>query len=120
MRTRTVVVVGVLVALLLAGVASFYASKSPDGLNRVARDQGFSRTERTHPADGGPLAGYSTKGVADERLSKGVAGLLGAVVVLVLAGGLTLVVRRKGAVEGADEAGAEADADADTGARGGS
>jgi hypothetical protein len=95
--TRALVVTGLLVALLLAGVASFYASRSPDGLNRVAEDQGFSDTRTEHASDGGPLAGYGTQGVADQRLSRGVAGVVGCVVVLGLAGGLTYVVRRRGA-----------------------
>ncbi|HEX6514232.1 MAG TPA: PDGLE domain-containing protein, partial [Nocardioidaceae bacterium] len=48
MRTRTFLVVGFLVALLLAGVVSYYASGSPDGLNRVAQDNGFAHTARRH------------------------------------------------------------------------
>ena len=93
--TRALVVVGVLVALLLAGVASFYASSDPDGLNRVAEDQGIARTEREHQAGDGPLSGYETKGVDDDRLSGGLAGVLGSLVVLGLFGGLTLVLRRR-------------------------
>lgn len=94
-RTRWVVVGVAVVALLLAGVVSFYASSSPDGLNRVAEDKGFASTERTHSSDGSPLAGYESKGVDDPRLSKAVAGVTGTVLVLVLAGGLTLLVRRR-------------------------
>lgn len=93
--TRALVVVGVLVALLLAGVASYYASSDPDGLNRVAEDQGIARTEREHRAAGGPLAGYETAGVENDRLSGLVAGVTGALVVLALFGGLTLVLRRR-------------------------
>jgi hypothetical protein len=89
------VVTGVLVALLLAGVASYYASSAPDGLNRVARDHGISRTEKQHRTADGPLAGYRAKGVEDDRLSGLVAGVTGALVVLVLFGGLTLVLRRR-------------------------
>jgi hypothetical protein len=95
--TRALVVTGLLVALLLAGVVSFYASRSPDGLNRVAEDKGFSDTQTEHASDGSPLAGYGTAGVADQRLSRGLAGVVGCVVVLALAGGLTYVVRRRGA-----------------------
>ena len=93
--TRTVVVVGVLLALLLAGVVSHYASTEPDGLNRVAQDQGFSSSEREHGTADGPFAGYETSGVGNDRLSKGVAGLVGALVVLGLAGGVTFLVRRR-------------------------
>jgi len=104
--TRTVVAVGVLVALLLAGVVSFYASSSPDGLNKVAQDQGFSSTEKPHGVSDGPLAGYEAKGVGDARLSGGVAGVVGSLTVLLLAGGLAFAVRRRGS---ADRAGAAPD-----------
>lgn len=93
--TRWVVIGVAVVALVLAGVVSFYASSSPDGLNRVAQDKGFASTEKQHTSDGSPLAGYESKGVHNERASKAVAGITGTVVVLVLAGGLTLLVRRR-------------------------
>jgi cobalt/nickel transport system permease protein/cobalt/nickel transport protein len=100
--TRALVVVGVLVALLLAGVASYYASSDPDGLNRVAEDQGIAQTEREHQTGDGPLAGYETKGVDDDRLSGLVAGVTGSLVVLALFGGLTLVLRRRADADGSD------------------
>ena len=61
--TRTVLVVGLLVALLLAGVVSLWASASPDGLNRVAGDLGFAGAEQASGAQDGPLAGYEVAGV---------------------------------------------------------
>ena len=95
LSTRTLVLAGVLIALLLAGVASYYASSRPDGLNHVAREQGFAGTEKKHHTADGPMAGYETKGVHDARLSGGLAGVTGVAVVLVLAGGLTFVLRRR-------------------------
>ena len=97
--TTVVVVVGVLVAVFLAAVVSYYASVSPDGLNRVAEDNGFASTEQTHAVEDGPLAGYGARGVDDQRLSGGVAGLVGSVTVLLLAGGLAMAVRRRGGSE---------------------
>jgi hypothetical protein len=94
--TRALVVAGVLVALFLAGVVSYYASSSPDGLDRVAQDTGIARTERPHAGDESPLAGYDTDGLGNRRLSGGLAGVAGTLVVLVLAGGLALAVRRRG------------------------
>ena len=92
------------VVLVLAGLVSYYAASSPDGLNRVAQDKGFASTEKDHPASDHPLASYSTKGVGNDRLSTGLAGVAGAVVVLALAGGLALVVRRRRAA-GDEDAG---------------
>jgi cobalt/nickel transport system permease protein/cobalt/nickel transport protein len=94
-RTRTLLAVGLLVTLLLAGVASFYASGSPDGLERVADEQGISQAEEDHLTGDGPLADYETRGVDDPRLSGGLAGVTGALVVLLLAGGLAYGVRRR-------------------------
>jgi cobalt/nickel transport protein len=109
---RTFLLVGVLVALLLAGVASYYASSDPDGLDRVAQDHGIARTEEDHGAEEGPLAGYRAKGVEDDRLSTLVAGVTGSLVVLGLFGGLTWVLRRR-RVADAEAAGTES---ADSGA----
>jgi cobalt/nickel transport protein len=93
--TRVLVVSGLLVALLLAGVVSFYASGSPDGLERVAEDEGFLDRAEEHAAAGGPLADYQAKGVENDRLAGGVAGVVGALVVLLVTGGLVYVVRRR-------------------------
>jgi cobalt/nickel transport protein len=92
------VAVGIAVAaLLLAGVVSYYASANPDGLEYVAHKTGFLDSASEHGAADGPLADYSTKGVDDARLSGGLAGVIGTVVVLVIAGGLALFVRRRSA-----------------------
>ena len=96
MTTRTFVLSGLLVALLLAGVASFYASSHPDGLEHVAERTGFLDSADEHAAGDGPFADYATKGVDDARLSGGVAGVVGTLVVLLLAGGIAFAVRRRG------------------------
>ena len=93
--TRVVVAVGLLVALLLAGVVSHYASSDPDGLNKVAQDKGFAAAQKDHRAGDGPFAGYETQGVGDSRFSGGLAGVVGCVVVLPLAGRVAHAVRRR-------------------------
>jgi PDGLE domain len=94
-RNKGFLLVGLLVALLLAGVASYYASNSPDGLNKVAADKGFDAGAKGHTADGSPLAGYSTKGVDDGRLSGGLAGVAGVGITFLIAGAVVLAVRRR-------------------------
>jgi hypothetical protein len=100
---RTFLVAGVLVALLLAGVVSFYASSSPDGLDRVAQDHGMSETEREHATGGGPLADYRARGVENDRLATAVAGITGGIVVLGLFTGLTFLLRRRAAADAHDQ-----------------
>ena len=71
---------GLLVAIGLALVVSGFASSSPDGLERVAEDKGFLETAQDHLFADGPLADYAVRGVGNERLSTGLAGLIGVLV----------------------------------------
>ena len=71
---------GLLVAIGLALLVSGFASSAPDGLNKVAEDHGFAAAARSHLFENGPLAGYAVKGVGNERLSKGISGLIGVLV----------------------------------------
>ncbi len=87
--TRVLLAVGLLVALVLAGVVSGFASSSPDGLERVAQDEGFAAEADEHPASGSPFADYELGGDG----GTGIAGLVGVVVVLVLATGGAYVLR---------------------------
>ena len=68
-----------LVSIGLAGIASFYASSSPDGLEKVAGDIGFIETAKDHTLDNSALADYGVAGIENERLSVGIAGILGVV-----------------------------------------
>jgi len=96
MSRRTFFAAGLLVALLIAGVGSYYASSHPDGLEYVAGKTGFLDSAGDHAAADGPFAEYQTKGIDDARLSGGVAGVVGALTVLVVGGGLFWVLRRRG------------------------
>lgn len=93
---------GLVVVLLLAGGLSYYASANPDGLEFVAEQAGFADTARDSATADGPLADYRTRGVDDARLSGGFAGVIGALAVLVLTGGLAFAVRRRGDAAQAD------------------
>lgn len=94
--TRWVLLAIAAAAVLLAGLVSYYASASPDGLTKVSEDKGFASTQTGHHADGSPFAGYATKDVGNERLSGGLAGVVGVVVVLALGSGVVYLVRRRG------------------------
>jgi hypothetical protein len=93
-RLAAFVAAGLLVALALAFFVSPEASSKPDGLNRVAIDQGFSDAERPHRTEDSPLAGYGVRGVGSDRLSTGLSGVIGVAVVFTLAGGAFVVIRR--------------------------
>lgn len=96
-RNRGFLLAFLVVSLLVAGVASYYASSHPDGLEYVAEQAGFLDTAEDSATAEGPLADYQVEGVGDSRLSGGLAGVIGAAVVLLLAGGLAWLLRRRGA-----------------------
>jgi cobalt/nickel transport protein len=79
--TKWVVLGIAVVALLLAGVVSRFADSDPDGLTKVSRDKGFAHTEKGRDA---VLGDYGS-----------VTGVVGVLVVLALAGGVTYAVRRR-------------------------
>jgi len=93
------IVGGLVVALGLAFFASPFASGSPDGLERVSIDEGFAETAEDHALDDSPLADYGVEGVDDERLSTGLAGVIGVAitfgVAMVLFGVLRLLRARR-------------------------
>ena len=95
MSTRRLVLLGLAVSVLVAGVLTSYASAHPDGLSQVAQSLGFADTARESVTSGSPLAGYAVSGVGDARLSGGLAGLVGIAVTGLLMVGLVLVLRRR-------------------------
>lgn len=80
------------VSLLLAGVVSYFADSNPDGLDHVTEQQGIAEHARDHPLADGPLADYAVGG--DDRLT-GLAGVVGVVLTLAVAGGLFWLLRRR-------------------------
>ena len=76
--------ISLLVSIGLAGIASYYASSSPDGLEKVAGDIGFIETAKDHTLDNSALADYGVAGIENERLSVGIAGILGVIATGVL------------------------------------
>jgi len=96
--------IGLLVALLVAGVLSGFASGDPDGLERVSIDEGFDETAQDHTLAGSPLADYTVAGVEDERLSTGLAGIIGVAITLTLSGALFYGIRLYGKARRGKEA----------------
>ena len=95
-RTVTLFVVGgVAVAVLLVAVVAPLASDDPDGLERVAIDQGFADDEQGHSLGDSPLAGYDVEGVDDDRVGTVVSGLIGLGVTFVAGMMFMLAVRHR-------------------------
>jgi cobalt/nickel transport system permease protein len=92
---RKVWITGLVTSLVLAGFVSFYASASPDGLMKVAKDKGIDRRTGKHATGDSPLAGYGVKDIADARVSGGLAGVIGVGVTVVAGTGVFWAVRRR-------------------------
>ncbi len=71
------IVVGFAVSLALAGGLSYYASSHPDGFEKSAGEIGFLDTAKESPLKDSPLAEYGVAGVENERISGGLAGVIG-------------------------------------------
>jgi len=88
-------IAGFSLSIFLAVVVSFYASSSPDGLEKVAEDIGFIETAKESANADGVLADYGVKGVENPRLSTGAAGAIGVVATAGVSAVLFLSLRRK-------------------------
>jgi cobalt/nickel transport protein len=100
---------GLLVAVLLAGVVSNFASGSPDGLDAAALqgctvdDEGtitggecIAQQEQDHQLADGPLADYGIRGLDNGFLSSGLSGVLGVLVTFGVGALFFRLVRRRG------------------------
>ncbi|WP_026004433.1 energy-coupling factor ABC transporter permease [Streptomyces sp. AA1529] len=92
---RPLWIAGLVVTLACAGGLSFYASSDPDGLEKVAADNGIDEQAEDHAAQDSPLADYGVADIADSRLSGGLAGVIGVGATLVVGSGVFLAVRRR-------------------------
>ncbi|MFG2882409.1 energy-coupling factor ABC transporter permease [Streptomyces sp. NPDC048297] len=92
---RTLWITGLVASLVLAGFVSFYASASPDGLEKVAHDKGIDKKAGKHASEDSPLAGYGIRDVSDARLSGGLAGVIGVGVTVVAGSAVFWALRRR-------------------------
>lgn len=80
---------GLTVALLLAAFVSPYASSSPDGLEKVAANNGFIGKEQAKPAwQHTFFPDYGVPGLKNEKAATGLAGLAGTLAVFAAAYGV--------------------------------
>ncbi|MEH0933645.1 PDGLE domain-containing protein [Micromonospora psammae] len=120
MRKRSwgFVAVGLLVALLLAGVVSNYASAHPDGLDssllkgctvdaddRITGGSCPAQQAKDHELADSPLADYGVRGIDNGFLSTGLSGVVGVLLTFAIGGGAFWLLRRRA------PAGAEATAE---------
>ena len=107
-RTTWFILGGLLVALLLAGVVSNFASGSPDGLDsastkgctldeagEITGGSCMAQNAKDNETSDSPLADYQVDGIGNSYLSTGLAGVAGVLLTFAVGGGLFWLVRRK-------------------------
>jgi PDGLE domain len=94
MKTKSIIMAGLLLSGFLAGFVSYYASSHPDGLEKVAIDLGFIDKAKDSPAGSSPFADYTVSFLGDARLSTAIAGITGVIATGLLGAGLYLWVRK--------------------------
>ncbi|HJX13362.1 MAG TPA: PDGLE domain-containing protein [Dehalococcoidales bacterium] len=82
-----------LIIPVLVAVVSPLASSSPDGLEKVAQDQGF--LGRSQPAPFQVIADYLFPGIASEALATILAGLLGTLLLFGAVYGLAWLIKSR-------------------------
>lgn len=92
-NTKMFLVVGLIVTLALAMVVGPFASSAPDGLEKVADQEGFA-TDSDHDLAASPLTDYSVDGVDDGRLGTALAGAIGVLLTFAIGAGLFVAIRR--------------------------
>lgn len=90
---RQFVLAGLAVAAVLAVALGPLASTSPDGLERVASDEGFDGTAREHATTDHLFADYAVSAL-DGPLSQAVAAIVGIGFTFAIGAGLLAVSRR--------------------------
>jgi len=88
------IVIGFAASLVLAGGVSYYASSHPDGFEKSADEIGFLDTAKESPLKDSPLAEYGVAGVDNERLSGGLAGVIGVASTAAISFGIFYALRR--------------------------
>jgi cobalt/nickel transport system permease protein len=94
LSTAAFVFAGVAVAVALVLLVAPYANANPDGLERVAAEQGVDAGGRDHALAGGPFAHDAVSGVDDRYVGTWVAGLVGIALTFLIGAGVVLLARR--------------------------
>jgi len=87
------IIIGLVIAIL-AAFFSFLASKSPDGLEKVACDKGFSNKESPSFILVSLIPDYALKGVKDQNLAKSFSGIAGVLIVFFVAYGAAALLHK--------------------------
>ena len=111
-RNAATIVIGGLAIALLITLFSPFASSSPDGLERVAENEGFIETQKAPPYE--IIADYAFPWMDNEKAATILAGMTGVLLVAAVASGLAFGLQRAGKRRSTGATGRQTTADSDT------
>ena len=88
-------IVGLLGSVVVAGLASLYASEDPDGLERVAQEHEIAESGQESATGDSPLADYGFEGVEDEGVASGLSAGVGLGITFIAGVGLFMWLGRR-------------------------
>lgn len=89
------IALGLAVAVGLGTAVSPWASPDPDGLEKVAQEEGFLDDATSDRIQGdSPIPDYAFPGIEDERVATGLAGFVGTLGVFVVGLGIAWLLRK--------------------------
>jgi cobalt/nickel transport protein len=107
-RTTWFILGGLLVALLLAGVVSNFASSSPDGLDsastrgctvdaagEITGGTCMAQNAKENETSDSPFADYGIRGIGNSYVSTGLAGVAGVLLTFAVGAGFFWLVRKR-------------------------
>ena len=101
---RNTLLVGIVAAILIGGIVSYFASPSPDGLEKTQEDLGA--TEAAHPGFESPpvlFHEYSLQWLGEGFWGNAAAGVVGSLIVLGILLGLGYLLKRQKAAAEPDD-----------------
>lgn len=87
--------VGLIMALLIAGALSPFASPNPDGLEKVAETKGFTEKVEGKEVLRAPMPDYVAPGLKSEGTATAVAGITGTLITFAAAYGISRILGQR-------------------------
>ena len=88
-------IAGLIIAIFMACALSLLASPAPDGLERVAEDQGFVVKAEGREILHSPMSDYAVPGIENPQLATALAGLVGVLTILGVTYGWTRILKKQ-------------------------
>jgi cobalt/nickel transport protein len=92
---RKDIVIGLIIAVIVAFFLSPLASSWPDGLERVAHDYGFIAKGELGSVLKSPIPDYIFPGLKNEKLTVSISGFLGTMIIFVIGYTLAFFLKKR-------------------------